>query len=133
MLQGSSVLMLSGGGMSLALREVPCEAGVHVHIVGSCIEARNALKNLEGPSVLFSDTALPDGTWEEVLALTTQHHQRMPVVVVSRVVDIDLYNTVLEKGASDFIVSPFYRNDISNLLKCGTRQGVAAVQKRAAA
>jgi len=132
MQEASIVLMVSGGGMTyLALRKVLDEAGVQVHLAGSCAEAEKILKALKIPAVLFSDTALPDGTWLDVLSLATQARWRVPVIVVSRVVDINLYISALEYGASDFIVPPFYRQDISHVLMCATQKG--AVMPRLAA
>jgi len=123
---GSSVLLASGGGGThLALKKVLDEAGMHVCLAGSCAEVQNVLKALKVPAVLFSDTALPDGTWMDVLSLATQTGRRVPVIVVSRVVDINLYITVLENGASDFIVPPFYQQDISHVLRCAARTGPA--------
>jgi len=45
---------------------------------------------------------------------------------VSRVVDIDLYLTTLESGASDFIVPPFSAADLAYLLDTAIRKGRAA-------
>jgi FixJ family two-component response regulator len=53
-----------------------------------------------------------------------------PVVVVSRLVDLDLYLDVLESGASDFIVPPFQASDVayvvSGALLDGPRGAAAA-------
>ncbi len=126
MKQGSSVLLVSaGGGTHAALRNVLKDTGVDVHFAGSCAEAQKILNDLKIPAVLFADTDLPDGTWMDVLALAKRAHQRVPVVVVSRVVDVNLYITTLESGASDFIVPPFYRQDISHVLQCAARTGKA--------
>ena len=51
--------------------------------------------------------------------------RQVPVIVVSRVVEINLYIDALEKGASDFIVPPFYHQDISHVLKCAVQANVA--------
>jgi len=119
---GSSVLLVSaGGGTHTALRSVLDDAGVPVRFARSCAEAQKIIKDLRIPAVLFSDTDLPDGTWMDVLALATQGQRRLPVVVVSRVVDINLYITALESGASDFIVPPFFRQDIAHVLQCAAQ------------
>jgi DNA-binding NtrC family response regulator len=132
MQQANSVVMVSGApGTNLALRKVLHEAGVRVHEVRSCAGARLALRALKAPAVLFSDTSLPDGTWADVLALATEGERQVPVIVVSRVVDINLYINALEKGASDFVVPPFYSKDISHVLSCATQKNVA-VQAHAA-
>jgi len=130
---GSSVLLVSGGGGThLALRKVLDEAGMHVCLAGSCAEVQTALKAFKAPAVVFSDAALPDGTWLDVLSLARQTRRRVPVIVVSRVVDINLYISVLENGASDFIVPPFYQQDISHVLRCAVQMGSVAQTLEAA-
>jgi len=132
MRQESSVLMVCGGGeLHLALRKVLNEAGMQVRLVQSCAEVQRTLEEFSVPAALFSDTSLPDGTWADILALATQGARQVPVIVVSRVVDINLYINVLEKGASDFIVPPFYCQDILHVLKCST-QASLGVQALAA-
>lgn len=133
MQQGCSVLLVSGqGATDFALRKVLREAGVQVHSVQSCAEVRQVLRDGRVPCVLFCDASLPDGTWADILSLATRGALEIPVIVVSRVVDIKLYIDALEKGAADFIVPPFYRGDIAHVLKCATRNDVA-VQKLSAA
>lgn len=125
MRQGSSVLMVCGGEeMHLPLRKVLNEAGIDVRLVQTCAEARQVLKDFSVPVALFSDICLPDGTWADILALATQGERQVPVIVVSRVVDINLYINALEKGASDFIVPPFYYQDVLHVLKCSTQASV---------
>lgn len=126
MLGGSRVLIVtSGEGTHVALRQVLSEAGMDIRLVQSCAEARQVLKELSDPAAVFSDTSLPDGTWADVLALAMQEERQLPVIVVSRVADINLYINVLEKGASDFIVPPFYYQDILHVLKCSTQASVS--------
>lgn len=125
MLQGSSVLMVSGGGeIDLALRKVLDEAGIDVRLIGNCAATRNILKNFKVPTVRFSEATLPDGTWEDVLGLATGAQLQVVVIVVSRLADMDLYITALEKGASDFIAPPFYRQDVSHVLKRATQSRI---------
>lgn len=126
MKEGNNVLVVSaGGGTDVALRNVLIEAGIDVRLVGSCAELRDVLRETEIPAVLFSETALPDGTWMDILDLATRAQRRVPVVIVSRVVDINLYISALESGASDFIVPPFYPKDISHVLRCAGHPGNA--------
>lgn len=133
MLQGNTALVVSGaGGVDLSLRKVLFEAGMHVRVVTGCGEARLALRDLGPPAVVFCDVSLPDGAWNDVLLLSTSQGWNAPVVVVSRVVDINLYINVLEMGAADFVVPPFYAQDISHVLNCAIRENTA-LQTRAAA
>lgn len=127
MMQGRSVLLVSaGGGTHTALRNVLDNTGASIRFARSCAEARKMLEDLKNPAVLFADTDLPDGTWMDVLALAKRARQCLPVVVVSRVVDINLYITALESGASDFIVPPFYHQDISHVLQCAANTRMLA-------
>lgn len=133
MKEGSCVLMVSSdGGTHVALRKVLSAAGVPVRLVRTCAEARAILESFGNPVALFSDIMLADGTWADVLDLATEGDRQVPVIVVSRVVDIDLYINALEKGASDFIVPPFYHQDISHVLKCAVQANVAVQHASAA-
>lgn len=118
------VLLLSGGeGIDVGFRRVLTEAGVHVRIVRTCAEAVATLKSLSDSAVLFWAGALPDGTGAGVLSTAAKGERHVPVIVVSRVVDFNLYINALEKGASDFIAPRFYRQDISREANCATENG----------
>ncbi len=133
MLPGSSALIVSNGEqVTLALRKVLYEAGLHVRLAGSCSEAREILTRSNAPAVMFSDTLLPDGTWLDILDLAKETEHEVPVIVISHLVDISLYLKALDECAADFIVSPFYHQDITHILKCAARKGLA-IQGAAAA
>ena len=64
--------------------------GIRTQRAHTCSEARAALQDL-GPSPLTpTATTLADGTWADVRNLASMHGRAIPVIVVSRVVDIDL-------------------------------------------
>jgi DNA-binding NtrC family response regulator len=131
MLQTHTLLMVSSAGeVDLPLRRVLNEAGMHVRVAKSCAEAQQVLDSLSPPAIVFCDSSLPDGTWVDIL--TSGQAAQVPVIVVSRLVDINLYINALEKGAADFIVPPFYGQDISHVLSCALHDTVA-VQSVAAA
>lgn len=133
MKEDSCVLMVSGDdGTHLALRKALSAAGVRVRLARTCEEARAILERFSTPAALFSEVMLPDGTWADIVELAAAGSRQVPVIVVSRVVDINLYINALEKGASDFIVPPFYYRDISHVLKCAVQANVP-VQPAAAA
>ena len=50
----------------------------------------------------------------------------IPVIVVSRFVDIDLYLKALESGASDFIVPPFSAADVAYVVRTAIAKTRAA-------
>ncbi len=121
-----SVLWVSGEQRTdLALRKVLSDAGMGVRVAQSCAEVRQMLWDFGAPDVMFCDTSLPDGTWSDVLALASRGTCPIPVIVLSRVCDINLCIKVLEEGAVDFIVPPFYGSDISHLFKGTWRKSVA--------
>jgi DNA-binding NtrC family response regulator len=76
------------------------------------------LEKPDSPQMIFTDTTLSDGTWAEVLDSAAQHW--VPVIVVSRLVDIDLYVQSLERGAFDFIVPPFLSADLAHIVRSAT-------------
>lgn len=83
----------------------------------NCAEAEMALCWQEPPRVIFTDTVLTDGTWAEVKTMAERRRPPVPVIVVSRLLNIALYLDVLERGASDFIVPPFREADLDYVVK----------------
>lgn len=83
----------------------------------SCAEARSVLASARPPGLIFTDTELPDGGWEETVALGSGAGSRVPVIVVSRVVDVSLYLDAIERGATEFIVPPFRDSEIAYVIQ----------------
>jgi len=109
MVAESSALIVSSSGLShLALRKALNEAGLHVRLAGSCSEARDMLAGSSATVVMFSDALLPDGTWLDILDLVTECEHEVPVIVIPRIVDTNLYFNGLEEGTADFIIPSFY-------------------------
>lgn len=126
-----SVLWVSGEqSTDLALRKVLRDAGMGVRVAQSCAEVWRMLRDFGAPDVMFCDTSLPDGTWSDILALASRGTKPIPVIVLSRVGDINLCVKALQEGAADFIVPPFYGSDISHLFN-GTRRKCVAIQRPA--
>lgn len=89
-----------------------------------------------GPlALIFTDPVLTDGTWVDVVALAESGHPVIPLIVVSRFVDLRLYLDVLERGAADFLVPPFRNIDIAHVIKgaLAGKVGFLASSQRAAA
>lgn len=85
--------------------------GIEVLQVQSCAEVETDLASAEPPVLIFTDTVLSDGTWADVQSLAER--SGVPVIVVSRFVDLPFYLEVLESGASDYIVPPFQEDDVA--------------------
>lgn len=100
-----------------ALEQVLLNLGIQTQHAHTCSEASAALRGPRSPRLVLTDAALADGTWTDVLNLAGANRGAVPVIVVSRLVDIDLYLTTLESGASDFIVPPLSPADLAHIVK----------------
>ena len=89
------------------------DLGIRTQRVHTCSEAGAALREPSSSRLILTATTLADGTWTDVLILASVPGKAIPVIVVSPVVDIDLYLRTLESGASDFIVPPFSAADLA--------------------
>lgn len=69
-----------------------------------------------GAILVFSDCTLPDGTWRDVLTLTTDVEEPPLLVVTSRLADERLWSEVLNLGGYDVLQKPFARDEVENLL-----------------
>lgn len=100
--------------------------GIEVNRVRSCREASRLLKEANSGEMVFTDTTLPDGTWEDVLRIAHQASTFLPVIIVSRTPDINLYLETLELGAFDFVTPPFLSIDIANVTSTAMVQKLAS-------
>jgi DNA-binding NtrC family response regulator len=100
--------------MFSALKSVLEEQGIRVVLAATCTEAQTLLE--QRPQLVFTAAAVPGGTWAEVL-LAAQAAGPLPVIVVSRYVDLKLYLNVLEAGGADFIVPPFVGLDVAHVVR----------------
>lgn len=100
-----SVLMVHGEqsplrALSAILSEQFC---AEVTRVCNCQEAAVLLEQAAVPHVIFTDTKLPDGSWQDILRITKTASQPVNAFVVSLVGNIVLYTEVMTQGAFDFI------------------------------
>ena len=83
----------------------------------NCAGVETVMADPEPPQLIFTDTILPDGTWADVTNLAARTHWAVPVIVVSRFVNLALYLEALENGAADFIVPPFRDADLAYVIE----------------
>jgi DNA-binding NtrC family response regulator len=102
------------------------DLGVRIQHAHTCWEARAALREPHSLRLILTATTLADGTWEDVRKLASVQGRAIPVIVVSRIVDIHLYLTILESGAADFIVPPFSAADLAYLVHTAIGKSRAA-------
>jgi DNA-binding NtrC family response regulator len=98
------------------MERILLDEGMSTRHVRNCAEAMAALREPLAPALVFTDTVLADGTWADVLKAASAAPVSIPLIVVSRVIDIPLYLDVLESGAYDFIVPPFARADMAHIV-----------------
>lgn len=93
---------------------------VEAHRATSCREAEGHLQGSDPPHLVFTDIALGDETWADVLSLASKAQQPVSVIVVSRIVDIKVYIDTIECGAFDYIVPPFASADLAHVVRSAT-------------
>ena len=112
--------------LATALRE----QGVRVYHVRTWQAAAQELQRAHPPHLIFSDTALPDGKWADIVRLAGKAPQPVNVIVVTRVMDTRLYLETLEGGAFDFMVSPFASPDLAHVVRCAADNAQARREAR---
>jgi DNA-binding NtrC family response regulator len=81
-------------------------------------EALPLLQAPNPPHLVFTEAKLPDGIWADVVKQAIGALKPMKVIVVSRLVDVDLYVDTMEGGAFDFIVPPLSTSELTHVVKC---------------
>lgn len=125
--QIKALLVSSSANDLMALKHI-LQQLVKVTEAGSCAEARRYLSAPDPPHLVFTDTALADGTWLEVLKLAREAAKPVNVIVIARQAEVGLYIEAMETGAFDFItfnssvpdLAHVVRNAADNIL---TRRG----------
>jgi DNA-binding NtrC family response regulator len=69
----------------------------------NCKEASQAIQQASPPLLIFTDTRLSDGTFQDILKLAAKAPKFVNVLVVSKVGNITLYMEAMECGAFDFL------------------------------
>jgi DNA-binding NtrC family response regulator len=114
-----SILLVHHGTSHMgALRFALQAQSVKAQEVKDCQDLRRTLSGIHHPCVIFTDVILPDGTWEDILAITTKARMPLNVIVVARLTDTRLYLEAIEKGVFDFLVPPFGEHDLNHVLRC---------------
>jgi DNA-binding NtrC family response regulator len=88
-------------------------------------EASQVMHGAQPPHVVFTDTKLSDGDWQDVLTLALKAAQAVNVVVVSAVGNISLYFEAMELGAFDFLTPNIAPRDFRLLLQAAAEDAVA--------
>lgn len=106
--------------------------GITTHRARTCKEASFLLKNSSYAELVFTDTALPDGTWLDILKLAERSSDYLPVIVMSREANVDLYLNALDEGAFGFITPPFLAAGLAHIIRSAVYQELVSKSLQAA-
>lgn len=113
-----NALVVSGRDETFSeLRRALESLSIAVTHARNCQEASRLLKSRKGIDMVFAGTDLPDGGWSDVLGLAQESRNYMPVIVVSRIVDVGLYIETIGRGAFDFVTPPFLTSDLAHVVR----------------
>jgi DNA-binding NtrC family response regulator len=90
---------------------------IETQCVRTCHEARQILWGNRPPHLVLADPRLADGTWQDLIVSASEAPAPSNVIVVSAVVDIELYLEVIQRGAFDFIVPPMPLPDLAYVVR----------------
>src|SRR5437667_11389238 len=95
-----------------------------VGVAKTCGEAAHYLQKPNPPHLVFTDTAMPDGTWQDVLKLAEKAPKPVNVIVVARDADLKLYLEARERGAFDLIAPSSSRPLVAEAREDAAADGV---------
>ncbi len=98
-----------------AVSEILSRVGIPVYHAPDLRKARQLLEN-EVFGAVLTESRLPDGTWEDVVALAERAKRRVAVVVTDRLADARFWADVLDFGAYDLLPKPFYSQEVERIL-----------------
>jgi DNA-binding NtrC family response regulator len=98
------------------IQEMLKDQEIWTHHARNDSEARRLLRELESVDLVLTDVAVADGTWRDVIRLAEKRGRKLPVIVISRVVNMRLYLDTQDCGAADFIVPPIGSRDLAYTL-----------------
>jgi len=88
-----------------------------VGVAKTCGEAAHYLQKPNPPHLVFTDTAMPDGTWQDVLKLAAKAPRPVNVIVVARDANFKMYIEAREQGAFDLIATSTSRPLVAEALE----------------
>lgn len=80
-------------------------------------EVKQGLESDDPPYLVWTDVALADGTWADVVDLASGAPVPVNVIVVAGEPDVKLYLDVINRGGYDFVAPPFVLSDIAHIVR----------------
>ncbi len=82
----------------------------------SVVDAEDYLLATRNVRLIFTETVLPDGTWADILLLRRGLARGIPVVIVCRWPDVELFADLIGAGAAGCIAPPYSPADLVTLI-----------------
>jgi len=100
-------LLVHGREKPMELMKEALEAlAIETFSAKTCEELERLLREVPA-ELVFTDTALPDGDWTDIVAAAQRSEAPASVIVVGSHQDVKLYIAAIEGGAFDFVLPPF--------------------------
>lgn len=116
--QVTAILLHKGGPTTDILKMALESQSIQVRSMATVHEALPLLQAANPPYLVFTEAALPDGTWVDIVRQARTARKSVKVIVVSRVVNVGLYVEAMKGGAFDFIVPPLSANELAHVVNC---------------
>jgi len=110
-----ALVVLSDPDSREAIPLILATCGIEPVLCSTISEARKSLSS-QPADVVFCETSLADGSFEELLHGLRSGEPCPPVIVCSRQYDPALYLDLMDRGAFDFIAYPYRTEDVRWIL-----------------
>jgi len=99
-----------------SLKRALRDLAVETYSVETCKEAEDLISQCR-PHLVFTENALPDGSWVNILNVAEASNVPLNVIVVGAFPDTHSYLSAMERGAFDFVAPPFEREPLSFIVR----------------
>jgi len=99
-----------------SLRRVLRELSVTTFSIGTCKQAKDLIRQCQ-PYIVFTESALADGSWVSILEMAESADVPVSVVVVGSHPDTHYYLSAMERGAYDFVAPPFEHESLDFVVR----------------
>ena len=108
-----------------SLKRTLKELSVGSYSVKTCKEAGDLISYCK-PQIIFTESAVTDGSWVSVINKAEEAEVPLNVIVVGAQLDPQLYMYLMERGAYDFVAPPFEHEPLNRVV----RSAAADTQRR---
>ncbi len=92
------------------------ELSIDTSSVETCREARELILRRR-PAVILAESALPDGSWSNLLNIAETAHVTLSLIVVGAFPNSQSYLSAMDHGAFDFVAPPFEHESLGFVVR----------------